>query len=343
MKTTDKKSNGYRMPAEWEPHEATWVAWPCHVGLWKGDLPAARAAFTDMCRAIAPGERMEVMIFPRSRRTAEQTLEGLNVNFHEIPYGDIWLRDTGPIFIENGILGRIVVDFSFNGWGQKFDLPHDKHVSDEIARCYLFRRSRSFVLEGGSIDVDGQGTALTTEECLLNPNRDFSRRTRKYVEGVLHEMLGIEHVIWLKRGLVNDHTDGHIDNIARFVAPGVVLCMEHRKPYDPNRDIFDAVIKTLKAARDGHGRKLEIMTVPSPCRVEIDGEVAAASHLNFYISNSAVIVPTYGTRWDEEVLKRLEPIFPGRKVVGIDANAILTGGGAFHCITQQVPAIGGKS
>lgn len=327
-------------PAEWAPHDAVWLAWPSAADLWGPHLAPAQEAFVALALALsAPDERLEVLV-PNAEREAEAraALAGANARFHQVPFGDIWLRDTAPIFLRDGQGGLAAACFRFNGWGGKYVLEGDDGVA---ARVAALSGARPFladlVLEGGSIDVDGEGSCLTTEECLLNPNRNPGRG-RGELERALYDMLGASQVLWLGRGLVNDHTDGHVDNIARFVAPGVAVCMEPRASDDPNRDALEAVRSDLSAMRDARGRRLEVLTLPSPGRIlGPEGEIVAASSVNFYIGNRSVVVPTYGSPHDDEIVERLGAIFPGRRAVGVRANAILTGGGAFHCITQQQP------
>jgi agmatine deiminase len=334
------RSLGFFQPAEWAPHDAVWLAWPSAADLWGEQLAPAQAAFTALALAIAaPDERLEVLVPDEGREAeARAALGGANARFHRAAFGDIWLRDTAPIFLVND-RGRLAsVSFRFNGWGGKYVLEGDDRVSRHVAAlAWASPFSADWVLEGGSVDVDGEGTCLTTEECLLNPNRNPSM-SRSDVERGLGEALGAGHVLWLGRGLANDHTDGHVDNLARFVAPGVVACMEPRAPDDPNREALEAVRRDLEAMRDARGRRLEVVTLPSPGRVlGPDGQVMAASSVNFYIGNRAVVAPTYGSPYDDEIVARLAELFPGRRAVGVRADAILTGGGAFHCITQQQP------
>lgn len=328
-------------PAEWAPHDAVWLAWPSAADLWGPHLAPAREAFVALARALsAPDERLDVLV-PDAAREAEAraALAGANARFHQVPFGDIWLRDTAPIFLRDGQGSLAAACFRFNGWGGKYVLEGDDGVAARVAALSGARPFMAdLVLEGGSIDVDGEGTCLTTEECLLNPNRNPGRG-RGELERGLYDMLGALHVLWLGRGLANDHTDGHVDNIARFVAPGAVVCMEPRASDDPNREALEAVRSDLMAMRDARGRRLEVLTLPSPGRIlGPDGEVVAASSVNFYIGNRSVVVPTYGSPYDDEIVERLGAIFPGRRAVGVRANAILTGGGAFHCITQQQPS-----
>jgi agmatine deiminase len=320
------------------------VAWPSADDLWLENLAPAREAWTAMARAIGQGEgaeRLEVLVPDAGQEAlAAKALAGTNVRFHRVPFGDIWLRDTAPIFVR-AESGMATVRFGFNGWGGKYVLDHDAEVSAKVAAIVALAGIPSLavtpVMEGGSLDVDGQGTCLTTRQCLLNPNRNPGI-TEREVEDLLGKTLGVEKTVWLGDGLLNDHTDGHIDNIARFVAPGVVLCMEAKGADDPNREALDAIARDLAAATDARGRKLTVERIPSPGRVtDEDGRVVPASFANFYIGNRAVVVPTYGTAWDAEAVYRIGGLFPGRRTVGIDARAILTGGGAFHCITQQQP------
>jgi agmatine deiminase len=339
------KIEGLQQPAEWALHEACWVAWPSHADLWKEALEPAREEFVALCRGIrsgATGERLEVLVPDAEQEAlAAQALHGLAPRFHHIPFGDIWLRDTAPIFVAQRDGDVAALRFAFNGWGGKYVLDHDANVAARVAQAsgkHWF--GTGMVLEGGSVEVDGEGTCLTTRQCLLNPNRNPTLSQRE-IEEDIRTGLGITDFIWIDEGLLNDHTDGHIDTIARFVAPGVALCMEARGPDDPNRAVLDAIARQLAAARDARGRRLEVVRIPSPGRVENEeGRVMPASFVNFYIANEAVIVPTYGTPWDGEAVERIGALFPGRRTFGASARAILEGGGAFHCITQQQPAGG---
>jgi agmatine deiminase len=336
-------------PAEWAPHESVWSAWPSHADLWLEDLEPARAEVAALFKAIADadpktgklrGERLRILACGREAvKSAKAALAGHGAQVIPATFGDIWLRDTAPIFVRaNGTLRAAC--FKFNGWGGKYVLDGDDGVTAAVAAKAKTASDRyDWVLEGGSIDVDGQGTALTTRQCLLNPNRNPGL-TQQDIARNLRDSLGIEKLIWLGDGLVNDHTDGHIDNIARFVAPGVVACMEPSGRNDPNREALKAIIADLKKATDVNGRRLEIITVTSPGRVEDDeGDVIPASFMNFYIGNTTVVVPLYGTRNDTKAVLAIAKLFPGRRTVGLRANHVITGGGSFHCITQQQPAL----
>ena len=340
MSTDKTRVDGpFSQPAEWEQHEACWLAWPSAEDLWLENLAPARDAWTQMARAIAEGERLEVLVPDDAQEAlAREALAGADARFHRVPFGDIWLRDTAPIFVRDAKGAVATARFGFNGWGGKYVLVHDDEVAAKVAALAgVPGRAADWILEGGSIDVDGEGTCLTTRQCLLNPNRNPKMDARA-LEAALDAALGVKTTIWLGDGLLNDHTDGHVDNVARFVAPGVALCMEARSDDDPNRAALDALARELAAATDAKGRRLDVVRIPSPGRVtDDDGRVVPASFANFYIGNRVVVVPTYGTAWDDEAVERIGALFPGRRAVGVNARAILSGGGAFHCITQQVP------
>ena len=230
--------------------------------------------------------------------------------------------------------------FGFNGWGGKYLLPDDDRVAGRVAALSgVPRTDHAWILEGGSVEVDGEGTILTTRQCLLNPNRNPGLDQAE-IEAALCDGLGAEQVLWLDEGLLNDHTDGHIDTLARFVAPGVVVCMEARDPADPNAATLDRLAADLAGFTDAKGRRLQVVRIPSPGVVrDEDGELMPASFVNFYIGNRSVVVPTYGTAYDDEAVAALAPLFPNHRVIGRSARAILSGGGAFHCITQQQPEV----
>ncbi len=295
-------------------------------------------ALVALCRALGEGERLEVLA-PDERRSAEACarLAGLPAQVHEIPFGDIWLRDTAPIFLARGRRVR-PARFLFNGWGGKYVLEGDDNVAGRVSReAGAQPFELPFVLEGGSVETDGEGTCLTTRQCNLNPNRNPGMDERA-VESALRDALGVTKVLWLGDGLLNDHTDGHVDTLARFVAPGRVVCMEPRGKDDPNRAALEAIARDLAAMTDASGRRLEVTRVPSPgLVVDEEGEPMPASFVNFYIGNAAVVVPQYGVSVDDEAVEEIASLFPGRRTVGVAARELLSGGGAFHCITQQQP------
>lgn len=350
---------GYQLPAEWTPHDAVWLAWPSAADLWEDDLLAAQAEQAALCRAIGTPwgdvrpERIELLV-PDALREAEAraALSGLDVRFHRVPFGDIWLRDTAPLFVRDRE-GRVApVVLRFNGWGGKYVLEHDDTVAERIAAlaelsdpsARVFRSD--FVLEGGSVEVDGDGTCLTTRQCLLNTNRnlvDGAPLRERDAEDRLKHTLGVEKVLWVDEGLLNDHTDGHIDTIVRFLAPGVVCCMAPFGADDPNRAVLDRIAAQLESMTDARGRKLEVVRIPSPgLVVDAEGEIMPASHVNFYVGNTCVVVPTYGTASATHAVEAIARWVHRRSTIGSEARAILTGGGAFHCITQQVPRAGDR-
>jgi agmatine deiminase len=334
-----------QQPAEWDRHSACWLAWPGHGDLWQANLAPAQAEWAALCVAIAEdgGEALDLLVQDAAAEAqARQALAPVlaQARFHQVPVGDIWLRDTAPIFVKDATGGLQAACFRFNGWGGKYVLPDDDRVAERVATLSgLPRREHGWVLEGGSVEVDGEGTLLTTRQCLLNPNRNPGM-TEANLEMALREGLGADKVLWLDEGLINDHTDGHIDTLARFVAPGVVVCMEAQERHDPNGPTLDRLAADLAAMTDARGRRLQVLRIPSPgLLLDEEGGPMPASFVNFYIGNHSVVVPTYGTPYDEAAVAALAPLFPGRRVLGRSARAILSGGGAFHCITQQQPEV----
>ncbi len=322
----------YRQPAEWAPHEWVWIGFPSHGDLWEDDLEPAReevAAFAEAVHAGGTGEEVRLVAADPEAAAAARRMAPF-ATVVEQAFGDIWLRDTGPIILR-GAGGRSAARFRFNGWGGKYDLAGDDSVGLRLAGTMgLTADDHDWILEGGAIDVDGTGLAVTTEQCLLNPNRNPGL-TKAGVEERLRADLGIDRVLWLGQGLVNDHTDGHVDNLARFVGEGRIAIPEPAIGGDPNGGVYRDAIERAEE----FGLKVEYM--PSPGRIMVDGVIVPASYMNFYIGNAAVVVPLYGAPNDDRVLDRLEQLFPGRSVVGLHAGHILTGGGSFHCISQQVP------
>jgi agmatine deiminase len=345
-----------RQPAEWTPHEAVWIGWPSATDLWEEDLEPAQEEVSDLIRAIAfphpedpsvRGERVELLVRGDEARVAAEAMrlslpDPTMVKLREAPIGDIWLRDTGPIFVrdEKGALSASA--FRFNGWGRKYELPQDDRIADIVADMakVRLRRFKDFVCEGGALEPDGEGTVITTRQCLLNSNRNPGMNESD-VESFLRESIGAEKVIWLDQGLIGDHTDGHVDNIARFIAPGRVVCMRPYANDDPNYWMLESIKKVLSAATDASGRTLEVIEIPSPGLGR--HQDIPASHMNFYIANKSLVMPSYGglTGDDaaaEEALAILEDAVDREHFYAIDSSALLTGGGSFHCITQQMPA-----
>ena len=315
-------------PAEWAHHAAVWIGFPSHPDLWEDDLEPARrevAAFAEAVHAGGNGERVILVVADEEAAVAARTRAPFAEAVVE-EFGDIWLRDTGPILLGQGQAR----DFDFNGWGGKYDLPGDDSIGGRLARRQGVEAAYcNWVLEGGAIDGDGTGTIVTTEQCLLNRNRNPGMY-RRDIEARLHEDLGVDRVVWLGEGLLNDHTDGHVDNLARFVAEGCVAIPEASEN-DPNWLVYQ------HARRDAEAAGLEVVSIPSPGRVLRDEEIVPASYMNFYIGNAAVVVPLYGVANDQAAVAAIQALFPARNVVGLRADSILTGGGSFHCISQQIP------
>ena len=328
----------YIQPAEWQPHSACWLAFPSHRDLWLESLDIVQTEFVALAKAIATSEALEILVLEESAELARELLGDLSVRFHHIPFGDIWMRDITPIYVKNteGKLGAL--HFQWNGWGGKYLLEHDDRVADRILQTLDIPRFEfDWVLEGGAIEVDGEGTCLTTKQCLLNPNRN-PQMDQAAIESGLKSALGVEKVLWIEKGLLNDHTDGHIDTIARFIAPHTVMCMQPTIPDDPNYQVLHDIVEQLEAMTDAKGRKLKVIKIPSPhLVVDDEGEIMPASYLNFYISNDSVIIPTYGSINDDLAVAEIAKHFPNRKVIGLSAKNILLGGGAFHCITCHQP------
>ena len=315
-------------PPEWAHHEAVWIGFPSHPELWADDLAPARDEVAAFARAVDAGGRGERVLLVAADAEAAAAAR-IAAPFADVvvePFGDIWLRDTGPIVLADGS-ARL---FQFNGWGGKYDLAGDDSVGAGLAAQRGKRVVRcDWVLEGGGIDGDGTGRVVTTRQCLLNQNRNPSLN-QVDIEARLASDLGLTQVIWLGDGLVNDHTDGHVDNLARFVAEGRVA-IPVGGDNDPNWQVYQ------HAAADARAAGLEVVPLPSPGRVLRDEEIVPASYMNFYIGNAAVVVPLYGSGEDEAAVAAIGALFPEREVVGLRADHILTGGGSFHCISQQLP------
>ncbi|HEV7661204.1 MAG TPA: agmatine deiminase family protein [Allosphingosinicella sp.] len=320
-----------RQPPEWAPHAAVWIGFPSHGALWEEDLSPAQAEVTAFAAAVwQDGKGEEVRLVAADSASAALARDA--APFATVitqKFGDIWLRDTGPILVK-GPNGLEALSFKFNGWGGKYDLPGDDSIGRRLGESIgVHVRRADWILEGGAIDVDGTGLAVTTEQCLMNPNRN-AFLSRGQTEQKLKEDLGISRVLWLGSGLANDHTDGHVDNLARFVGIGRIAIPEPADR-DPNEAVYrDAA---TRARRFG----LEVVPLPSPGLVLRGEEIIPASYMNFYIGNAAVVVPQYGAANDEAAVAAVQALFPERVAVGLRADHILTGGGSFHCISQQVP------
>jgi len=337
------------MPAEWEPHRATWLAWPHNLETWPDRLESVKQIWLQMIRAISPAE--EVCLLVDDEREEKEVISRIrdsgatmeHVSIYKIPTVDVWIRDYGPTFItRNGGKDRLAFnDWIFNGWGRRYEsYMRDDSVAREIAGLLgvpVF--DQGIVLEGGSIDVNGCGTCLTTEQCLLNPNRN-PHLGRSEIEKILGEVLGVDHSIWLGEGIVGDDTDGHIDDIARFVNPNTIVCALEENPKDENYAPLRENYERLLGARDQDGKKFDVVPLPMPGPVATEGTRLPASYANFYIANGAVLIPQYDHPSDRLALGILGDLFPGRKVIGIPCEDLVAGLGAIHCVTQQEPATG---
>lgn len=340
---------GFRMPAEWEPHAATWLTWPHNLASWPGKFEPVPAIWAAMVEALLPGERVEIVV--RDAAMAEEVCAMLSarglgfdrIGLHVMPTDDAWMRDHGPTFlVRDAAGGRELagVDWDYNAWGGKYPPFHnDARIAARLCDLTGARRFHpGIVLEGGAIDVDGAGNLLTTESCLLNPNRN-PHLDRAAIEAVLRGFLGVRQVLWLGDGIVGDDTDGHIDDITRFVAPGRIVTVIEPDPRDENHEPLRANLERLRGMRDLAGRPFEIVTLPMPRPVEFDGQRLPASYANFYIGNEVVLVPTFADPSDEAALATLTRLFPERRVLGIEATDLVLGLGAFHCVTQQQPRL----
>jgi len=355
MKDTTPHQLGYRMPAEWEPHEATWLAWPHNPDDWPGKFQAIRWLYAEIVRLLAAHERVHILVEDvRAERRARGILERAGahldrVTFHQWPTNRGWTRDSGPIFVRNPE-GRVgLTNWRFNAWAKYSDWQFDDQVPGRIAGLLGLpcwepsiqneNGTKYLVLEGGSIDPNGAGALLTTEECLLG---DVQQRnpgvSREQLERAFHDHLGIDQVIWLGRGIAGDDTHGHIDDISRFVAPATIVTAVEPDANDPNHAPLAENLARLKAARTLSGLQFTLVELPMPRPVVFRGQRLPASYANFYIANELVLVPTFHDPNDRVALNILAEVFPGREVIGIHSVDLVWGLGALHCMTQQQPA-----
>jgi agmatine deiminase len=336
------------MPAEWEKHEATWLAWPKNsLTFSKEILPDAEKAYCKMIGVLLKDEKVQLLVDDNKKRSdvlksvGAEAARSQNLLINEIPTADVWFRDYGPIFVTRTTRRMREVAFTrwkFNAWGNKYDdLLPDDGIPERLPLEKFSRFDAPMVLEGGSIDVNGLGTCITTEQCLLNKNRNPSLNKDR-IEDYLKEYLGVTNLVWLKSGVVGDDTDGHIDDIARFVSKDTVVCAVEKDESDENHDALMENFELLKDAHDQEGKRLKVIPLPMPKRIEYDGLRLPASYTNFYISNNTVLVPVFHDANDSVALKTLQKEFPTRTVIGIDSVALVNGFGAIHCVTQQQPA-----
>ena len=333
------KQAGYFMPAEWHPHERCWMAWPCHPESWATiGFARARQAYARVANAIAQFEPVTMIVKAEDREEAQE-LCGKNINFLTLPIDDSWTRDTGCTFLLNKEGHLAGIDWIHNAWGGNYE---DCSLDQKIAATLIKETKAEYfhaplVMEGGSFHVDGEGTVLTSRECLLNLNRN-PRLTQEEIEQYLRDYLNCEQVIWLNRGLIGDETDGHVDEIATFVAPGKVLCLITEDKNDPNYELLQENLAILRTARDAKGRSLEVFTVEQPPATDLHGERLTLSYINFYLANGGIVMPAFGyEEYDKKAYTLFTRLFPGYELSQIDALDVFAGGGGIHCITQQQP------
>jgi len=343
------------MPAEWEPHEATWLAWPHHPTDWPGKLSAVRWVYAEIVRKLAPGETVRLLAGSDAHEAQARRLlkrsgaEVGRVEFLRFPTNRGWTRDSGPIFVRRGGAApeRAIVHFHFNAWARYPDWQKDRRVPERAAallRCRLFNARAGgcdFVLEGGGIDVNGRGTLLTTEECLLD-QRTQARNPglgKPEVEAALKAHLGVTNVLWLGGGIAGDDTHGHVDDLCRFVNPTTVVLCQADDPNDPNYRPLAENRERLQDLRLEDGSRIQVVPLPAPAPLFCDGFRLPASYANFYIANAAVLVPTFNDPKDRAALGTLAELFKDRPVVGIHAVDLALGYGTLHCLTQQEPAL----
>ena len=333
---TEAASASQKMPAEWEKHDLLWVGFPHDDEEWQGHIAAAQEEIARFALlALQHGEPVQLVCRDAANAQLARSLTQDTVPIAVHPYGDIWLRDTGPLVTigADDKSARLAQLFRFNGWGGKYEMAGDTEIGRHLAdAAHLPIVQHDWILEGGAIDVDGHGRGVTTEQCLLNPNRN-PKLLKPNIEKRLASALGINDLLWLGNGLVNDHTDGHVDNLARWVAPGVLALASPSGNDDPNADIYADALRRTQAAG------ITTTFIPSPGLVMSDGDVAPASHMNFVIGNRAVFLPVYHTPFDDIASQALANLFPTRVIIPIPSISILQGGGSLHCASQPLPAL----
>jgi agmatine deiminase len=342
---------GFRMPAEWEPHTATWLAWPHEKTDWPGKFAPVPWVYADIVRHLSQLERVRILVeSPSMERAARRMLKlaGANlsaVDFFSVPTNRGWIRDFGPIFVRDAKGETAATNWHFNAWAKYDDWKKDDAVNAKLIPKLKWKmwsptyRGRRVVLEGGSIDVNGLGTMLTTEECLLSPEQARNPGvSRSELETIFRDYLGVTNVLWLKNGIAGDDTHGHVDDLARFVNPATVVTVTENDPSEANYKPLRENLALLRVMKDQDGRALRVETLPMPEPVYFDGQRLPASYANFYIANQLVLVPTFNDSRDAEALTKLGALFPERKVVGIACLDLVLGLGTLHCMTQQEPA-----
>jgi len=339
VNTAIPNNEGFFMPAEWHPHECCWMAWPRHQETWSAiGLDRARSAYTLVAKAIAQYEPVTMLVDPADLETVGN-LKSLGINCIAHPLNDSWMRDTGPTFLLNQQQQLAGVDWIHNAWGGNYA---DCALDNQIAAAVIKQTNAKYfkaplVMEGGSFHVDGEGTVLTSRECLLNTNRN-PQLSQSEIEQYLYNYLGAQQIIWLNQGLVGDETDGHIDEIACFVAPGEVLCLITNDKDDVNYSRLQENLELLKLATDAKGRPLKIHTIEQPPATYLQNERLTLSYINFYHANQGIVMPAFGhASYDRSAFQLFNQLFPTYKISQIDALDVFAGGGGIHCITQQQP------
>lgn len=337
------------MPAEWQKHSSVWLAWPHDQTTFPNRLAVVEKLYCQIIMALKTSESVDLLVLNEAMQAKVETLlqnagaDLKNITFHATDYADVWTRDYGPVFVSNPETKELAwVKWAYNAYGK----AEDPYFSDLLKDDKVFLGLRGaigkrmfepeIVLEGGAVEVNGEGVVLTTEQCLLNPNRN-PHLSKSGMDKYLADYLGVKKVIWLKEGLTNDHTDGHIDELARFVNATTIVCAYEDNPQDPNFPILDANYRLLQKAADQNGQPFTLIKLPMPHMAYDDGKKAPVSYANFYIGNTVVLAATFRDPNDENALSVLQSCFPDKKVVAVDCSDIIYGGGAIHCMTQQQP------
>ncbi|HEX4898951.1 MAG TPA: agmatine deiminase family protein [Pyrinomonadaceae bacterium] len=342
---------GYFMPAEWERHAATWLSWPKDPLTWPERVPQVQEIFLQMIAALSPHELVNLLVDDAETEALvrqRSVFPGAgNVRFHRLPTVDSWIRDYGPNFLLNRKMPALAYnDWIFNAWGNKYEeLKRDDSIPTQLETTLAVQRFEpGIVMEGGSIEVNGAGIVMTTEQCLLNPNRN-PKLDREGIEDYLKNYLDVQQVLWLGEGIVGDDTDGHIDDIARFAGPDVIICALEEDPADANYELLQDNLRRVQQATDLNGRKFEVVTLPMPGVVAASNDNSPraldrlpASYANFYIANNVVLAPIFGHANDKRALDTLQRVFPTRRIVAINCEPLVWGMGTIHCVTQQQPA-----
>ncbi|MDD4319211.1 MAG: agmatine deiminase family protein [Candidatus Peribacteraceae bacterium] len=336
---------GFRMPAEWEPHEGTWLSWPYNLGTWDGHLEGAEQAFADIISVLTRHESVHLLVpnaevrLHAEAKLRERNVHATNLSFHEIESGDVWIRDYGPIFVKDARGKVAYTKWGYNAYGKPdeyADLLIGNDVPGKMPLDGFERFDTGLILEGGSIDVNGAGTLLTTESCLLSLTRN-PHLDKTGIEKALGDYLGIKKVLWLSEGIAGDDTTGHVDDITRFVGETTVVTAIEEDPRDPNHKPLAENRKRLETMTDALGRSLDVIALPMPQPFDVEGRRMAATNLNFFVANGVVLVPIYDDPSDEKAIEALGKCFPDREIVGIDCRKLIWGFGSIHCATQQQP------